>query len=146
VAGRLDFDRQAFVLRVASVNLFQCRVDKLTKRFPERLRHQTATLNVRGEERTARFYDAEMLWRGVWHDRPCPVRLLVVVVPSLKRLKPWYLVTTDLELAPLEAVQVYGGRQQIEVNFDEAKELGLGHYQGRGGEGVRRWPVFLFRF
>jgi hypothetical protein len=21
-----------------------------------------------------------MLWRGVWHDRPCPVRLIVVVV------------------------------------------------------------------
>jgi hypothetical protein len=34
------------------------------------------------------------------------------------------------------------GRQQIEVNFDEVKELGLGHYQGRG-EGVRRWPIFL---
>ena len=82
------------------------------------------------------------LWRGVWHDRPCPVRLLVVVVPGL-RLKPWYLVTTDLALAPWEAVQAYGGRQQIEVNFDEIKGLGLGHYQGRSGEGVRRWPVFL---
>jgi hypothetical protein len=35
------------------------------------------------------------------------------------------------------------GRQPIEVNFDEVKELGLGHYQGRSGEGVRRWPVFL---
>jgi hypothetical protein len=27
-------------------------------------------------------------------------------------------------------VQAYSGRQQIEVNFDEAKELGLGHYPG----------------
>src|SRR5919106_1231591 len=71
-----------------------------------------------------------------------PVRLIIVVVPGL-RLKPWYLLTTDLELTPLEAVQAYGGRQQIEVNFDEVKELGLGHYQGRSGEGVRRWPVFL---
>jgi hypothetical protein len=43
----------------------------------------------------------------------------------------------------LEAVQAYGGRQQIEVNFDEVKELGLGQYQGRSGEGVRHWPVFL---
>jgi hypothetical protein len=41
-----------------------------------------------------RVYDAEMLWRGVWPDRPCPVRLIVVVVPGL-RLKPWYLLTTD---------------------------------------------------
>ncbi|HEX2242969.1 MAG TPA: transposase [Gammaproteobacteria bacterium] len=120
----------------------KCRVDQLIKRFPERLHQQTATLKVRGKERTVRIYDTEMLWRGVWHDRPCPVRLLVVVVPGL-RLKPWYLVTTDLALAPWEAVQAYGGRQQIEVNFDEIKELGLGHYQGRSGEGVRRWPVFL---
>src|ERR687891_646148 len=120
----------------------KCRVDKLIKRFPERLRHQTATLKVRGKARTVHIYDAEMLWRGVWHDRPCPVRLIIVVVPGL-RLKPWYLLTTDLELTPLEAVQAYGGRQQIEVNFDEVKELGLGHYQGRSGEGVRRWPVFL---
>jgi Transposase DDE domain len=120
----------------------KCRVDKLTKRFPERLRHQTATLKVRGKVRTGRVYDVEMLWRGVWPDRPCPVRLIVVVVPGL-RLKPWYLLTTDLALTPLEAVQAYSGRQQIEVNFDEVKELGLGHYQGRSGEGVRRWPVFL---
>src|SRR5215210_434623 len=53
------------------------------------------------------------------------------------------LLTTDLALTSVEAVQAYSGRQQIEVNFDEAKELGLGHYQGRSGEGVRRWPIFL---
>ena len=53
------------------------------------------------------------------------------------------MLTTDLALTPLEAIQAYGGRQQIEVNFDEVKELGLGHYQGRSGEGVRRWPIFL---
>jgi hypothetical protein len=37
----------------------------------------------------------------------------------------------------LEAVQAYDGRQQIEVNFDEVKELGLGQYQGRR----RRTPL-----
>jgi hypothetical protein len=46
-------------------------------------------------------------------------------------------------LDPLEAVRVYDGRYQIEINFDEVKELGLGHYQGRSGQGVRRWPLFL---
>jgi hypothetical protein len=120
----------------------KCRVDKLVKRFPKRLQHQTTTLKIRGKERTVRVYDTEMLGRGVWPARPCPVRLIVVVVPGL-RLKPWYLLTTDLALAPIEAVQAYSGRQQIEVNFDEVKELGLGHYQGRSGEGVRRWPIFL---
>lgn len=32
---------------------------------------------------------------------------------------------------------------QIEVNFDEVKELCLGHYQGRSAQGDRRWPLFL---
>jgi hypothetical protein len=27
--------------------------------------------------------------------------------------------------------------------MDEVKELGLGHSQGRSGQGVRRWPLFL---
>ena len=32
----------------------KCRVDKLVKRFPERLQHQTTTLRIRGKERTVR--------------------------------------------------------------------------------------------
>jgi len=40
-------------------------------------------------------------------------------------------------------VRAYTGRQQIEVNFDEVKELGLGHYVVQSGQGVRRWPLFL---
>jgi hypothetical protein len=53
------------------------------------------------------------------------------------------LLTTDMTLDPLEAVRAYDGRYQIEVNIDEVKELGLGRYQGRSGQGVRRWPLFL---
>lgn len=121
----------------------KCRVDQLDKRFADRLRHQTPKLVVRGQERVAEVASAEMLWRGVWSQRVCMVRVIIVRVPSLPKLSPWYLVTTDLELEPCEAVTAYAGRQHIEVNFDEAKELGLGHYMGRSGEGVRRWPVFV---
>jgi hypothetical protein len=53
------------------------------------------------------------------------------------------LLCTDLTFDPVEAVHTYTGRFQIELNFDEVKELGLGHYQGRSGQGVRRWPLFL---
>ena len=80
--------------------------------------------------------------RGVERGRPLAARVIVVTVPRSK-LKPWYLLTTDLELAVEEAVRAYAGRRQIEVNFDEVKELGLGHYMGRSGQGVRRWPLFL---
>jgi hypothetical protein len=99
-------------------------------------------LRVRGRERTVRVAQAQVLLRGVWAGRPLVVRVLIVTIPH-SPLKPWYVVTPDLELEVTEAVQAYEGRQQIEVNFDEIKELGLGHYLGRSGQGVRRWPLFL---
>jgi hypothetical protein len=88
------------------------------------------------------LYSAEVLLRGVWRGRAFPARIIIVVVPELA-IKPWYLLSTDLELDPCETVNAYDGRYQIEVNFDEVKELGLGHYQGRSAQGVRRWPLFL---
>jgi hypothetical protein len=120
----------------------KCRVDKLLKRFPTRFRQQQMQLRVQGRERTVQVADAEVLLRGIGSGQPLEVRVIVVVVPQSK-LKPWYLLTTDLELEVAEAVSAYAGRQQIEVNFDEVKELGLGHYMGRSGQGVRRWPLFL---
>ena len=121
----------------------KCRLDRLRTQFPERLREQSGKLWVQGKERDVKIYDAEILLRGVHKGRACQARVLVVVVPELKRLKPWYLLTTDLELDVCEAAKAYAGRAQIEVNFDEAKELGLGHYQGRSGSGVRRWAVLV---
>jgi hypothetical protein len=120
----------------------KCRLDKLITRFPERMSQQKMKLKVRGRQREVRVWSSEVLLRGVWKGRACPARVIVILVPGLK-LKPWYLITTDLELDPLEAVQAYDGRYQIEVNIDEVKELGLGHYQGRSGQGVRRWPLFM---
>jgi hypothetical protein len=120
----------------------KCRVDKLLKRFPQRVRPQKMRLRIRGKERTVQVFDSQVVLRGVWAGRAWPARVIVVVVPGLK-LKPWYLITTDLMLDPLEAVRVYDGRYPIEINFDEVKELGLGHYPGRSGQGVRRWPLFL---
>ena len=120
----------------------KCRVDRLTHRFPDRVREQRMVLRVRGRDRMVRVYDAPVLLRGVFSARALPARVIVIAVPGLK-LKPWYLVTTDMELDPLSAVRAYDGRYQIETNFDEVKELGLGHYQGRSGRGVRRWPLFL---
>jgi hypothetical protein len=121
----------------------KCRVDQLLRRFPDRLRKQRSELHVQGKQRKIEIYDAEVLLRGVHKGRALRARVIVVIVPGLKKLKPWYLVTTDLELEAIAAVQAYAGRAQVEVNFDEAKELGLGHYQGRSGSGVRRWAVLV---
>lgn len=119
-----------------------CRVDQLHSQFPHRLRQQPTVLPVRGRARAVTVAEAEILLRGVWPGRALPARVLIVTVPGLP-LAPWYLLCTDLTLDPIEAVQTYAGRFQIEVNFDEVKELGLGHYHGRSGQGVRRWPLFL---
>jgi hypothetical protein len=121
----------------------KCRVDQLVKRFPDRLRKQRGQLHVQGKERKIEIYDAEVLLRGVHKWRALKARVIVVIVPRLKKLKPWYLLTTDLELEAMDAMRAYAGRAQVEVNFDEAKELGLGHYQGRSGSGVRRWAVMV---
>ena len=118
-----------------------CRVDQLRRRYARRLRQHTLVLRVRGRDRVVRVWETEDLLRGVGPGRALPARVLIVTVPGLK-LKPWYLLTTDLDLAPADAVRAYDGRYQIEVNVDEVKELGLGHYQGRSGQGVRRWPLF----
>jgi len=120
----------------------KCRVDKLLSRFPDRLQHQRMKLHVQGREREVRVAEALVLLRGVRRGRPVAARVIVVTVPR-SQLKPWYLLTTDLELGVEQAVRAYAGRQQIEVNLDEVKELGLGHYMGRSGQGVRRWPLFL---
>jgi hypothetical protein len=121
----------------------KCRVDQLLRKFPERLRAQGVKLRVQGKQRAVEISDAEVLLRGLQAGRAFRVRVLIVVVPELPKLKPWYLLTTDLELEAVAAVTAYAGRAQIEVNFDEAKELGLGHYPGRSGTGVRRWPVLV---
>ena len=78
----------------------------------------------------------------MWPGRALPAQVLIVTVPGLK-LQPWYLLTTALDLAPVDAVRAYDGRYQIEITFDEINELGRGQYQGRSGQGVRRWPLFL---
>jgi hypothetical protein len=120
----------------------KCRVDQLLQRFPDRLRRQKMKLRVYGQTHTVDVYSAEVLLRGVWRGRAFPARIIMVIVPGLA-IKPWYLLSTDLDLDPSDAVNAYDGRYQIEVNFDEVKELGLGHYQGRSAQGVRRWPLFL---
>jgi len=118
------------------------RVDQLLTRFSQRLRHHHTVLRVRGRERAVVIWETNILLRSVWPHQALPARVLIVTVPGLA-LAPWYLLCTDLALEPVEAVHTYTGRFQIEVNFDEVKELGLGHYQGRSGHGVRRWPLFL---
>jgi hypothetical protein len=120
----------------------QGRVDQLRCRYAERLQGHKMGLRVRGRTRIVSGWEAEVLLRGVWCGCAQAARVIIIAVPGLK-LKPWYLLTTAMDLASGEAVRASEGRYHIEVNIDEVKELGLEHYQGRSGQGVRRWPLFL---
>jgi hypothetical protein len=122
--------------------LIKCRVDRLLGRFPERLRYQRMKLHVQGREREVSVASTEALLRGARRDRPLPARVIVATVERSK-LKAWRLLLTALELEVTEVVRADAGRQQIEVNFDEVKELSLAHYMGRRGQGVRRWSLLL---
>jgi len=102
------------------------RGDQLRSHWPERLREQKMMLRVHGRERIVRLWDTLVLLRGVWRGRALPIRVLGLVVPGLQ-LQPWYLLTTELDLAPRDAVRAYEGRYHMEINTDEVKELGLGH-------------------
>jgi hypothetical protein len=141
---RVYFTPRCRSLRQRRPRLFgqSCRVDQLLIRFPQRLRQHQTILSVRGRNRAVVVWETTVLLRGVWPHRALPARVVIVTVPGLS-LAPWYLLCTDLSLDPVEMVYTYAGRFQIEVNFDEVKELGLGQYQGRSGQGVRRWPLFL---
>jgi hypothetical protein len=141
---RVYFTPRCRSLRQRRPRLFgqSCRVDQLLTRFPHRLRQPQTVLRVRGRNRTVVVWATAVLLRGVWPHRALPARVVIVPLPGLS-LAPWYLLWTDLSLDPVEMVYTYAGRFQIAVNFDEVKELGLGQYQGRSGQGVRRWPLFL---
>lgn len=118
------------------------RVDKLVKRFEKRLRLQEMELKVGGKERMCKVWDARILLRGIEKGASCDARIIIVEVKA-SDMKPLYLLTTELDLEVACAIKSYLGRSQIEVNFDEIKELGLSNYMGRSRQGITRWGLFL---
>ena len=99
-------------------------------------------LRVHGRERIVTVWDAPAWLRRGGRGRALPGRVLLILVPGLQ-LQPWYGLTTALDLAPREAVQASDGRYHIEVHIEEVQEVGLAHYHGRRGHGLRRWPCLL---
>lgn len=117
------------------------RVDQLVKRYQKRLPSKRMRLCVAGKERNCQLWDALVLLRGVKKGKAVNARVIIVRVLKSK-MKPLYLLTTDLELEVCEAIKLYLNRAQIETNFDEIKELGLSNYMGRSQQGIVRWALF----
>jgi hypothetical protein len=91
---------------------------------------------------------AEVLWqRGAGHQ---PLRLLVVRPTPYRKTKQGrllyrqaaYLLTTDLQTAASELVQIYLDRWQVEVAHREMKQsAGVGQAQVRAAQAVARQPA-----
>jgi hypothetical protein len=119
----------------------KCRVDQLVRRYEKRLRLQKMKLKVSGKVRDCKVWDSVIFLRGIIKGKAFPARVIICEVIGSK-IKPLYLLTTELEMEVEEAVRTYMGRSQIEVNFDEVKELGLSNYMGRSRQGINRWTLF----
>jgi hypothetical protein len=110
---------------------------------------QQATIFHGGKWRIVFYKEVnEVLWqRGAGPRR---LRLLVVKpIPYRKTKKgrllyrqPAFILTTDLETAAAELLQIYFDRWQLEVAHKELKDnFGLGEAQVRAPEAVARQPV-----
>lgn len=117
------------------------RVDQLVRRYQKRLQLQKMKLKVTGKERDCKVWDGVIFLRGIIKGKAFPARVIIIEVVGSK-IKPLYLLTTDLEMEVCETVRAYMGRSQIELNFDEVKELGLSNYMGRSRQGINRWALF----
>jgi hypothetical protein len=101
-----------------------------------------------GERRKIRYKEVKnVLWQAVTKLRS--LRLIVIApLPYVRGgirnyRNPAYLLTTDLDTAVEELIQIYFDRLQIEYNFrDEKSIVGVGEAQVRNEKSVSKEPAF----
>jgi hypothetical protein len=123
---------------------------------PDQVRHddqrewKTTKVFYGGKRRKVRYKEVgEVYWQG--GAGRCPLRLFVVAPTPYRKRKssnrsyyrqPAFLLTTDLNSAAKQLLQIYFDRWQIEVNHrDEKDTLGVGQAQLWNVTSVPKQPV-----
>lgn len=117
-------------------------------RQDEAISYQKGKFFYGGEFREIRHKEVKnVLWQSV--TKLMPLRLIVIApLPYVRGgvrnyREPGYLLTTDLEMATEELIQIYLDRLQIEYNFrDEKSIIGVCEAQVRNENSVSREPGF----
>jgi hypothetical protein len=104
-------------------------------------RWQPATVTRYGHTTTVDLTSTLCLWYGTFGRQP--VRLVLVRERPTARCYDLALITTDLDATPAELVQRYAARWNIEVTFEDARQLtGAGQARNRTRRAVERTIPF----
>jgi hypothetical protein len=102
---------------------------------------QPATLTRYGKTTTVNLTSRLCLWYGTFGRQP--VRLVVVRERPTARCYDLALITTDLDATDAELVERYATRWNIEVTFEDARQLtGAGEARNRTRRAVERTIPF----
>lgn len=111
---------------------------KLAEELDQEEKLQTHTVNVYGKTERVEVACFEGLLRG--HKRP----VRIILVKGLRKEK-FLLFTNDLSLSPIEMIEYYSARFQIEIAFRELKqEVGTFNYRLRTLTGILRYVHLSF--
>ena len=101
------------------------------------------TVRRYGKTETVMLATIDCLWGPLGPDSPA--RVILVQHTSKPTGYEIALITTDPDATPAQIVERYADRWQIEVTFQEAKELfGAGHARNRTRRAVERTVPFQF--
>ena len=104
-------------------------------------RWQPATVTRYGKRATVHLTSRMCLWYGTFGRQP--VRLVLVRERPTARCYDLALITTDLDAAPADLVERYAARWNIEVTFEDARQLtGVGEARNRTRRAVERTIPF----
>ncbi len=98
-----------------------------------------------GVPKTIQYFTGTCLWHVMAYSKtPIPIRYVIIRDPE-SRLNPVVLMSTDMDLDPIQIIETYVERWSIEVTFHEAREhLGIETQRQWSDMAIARTTPILF--